>query len=163
AIARRAGLASVPHGGELLGPDHLHSIVEHLRPTRIGHGVRVTEDPALLGRLVEAGVAFEVCPTSNVHMGIFQTPGHVPLRTLVDAGATVALSADDPLLFLSRLTDQYRVAREDLGFSDTELAALARSSIDASLASESDRARWKGEVDDWLTAPGSRGDPAPHL
>jgi len=152
-IARRAGLAGVPHGGELLGPDHLAAIVHHLRPARIGHGVRVAEDPDLLGSLVDAGVAFEVCPTSNVHMGIYHSAADVPLRTLVDAGATVALGADDPLLFLSRLTDQYRVAREVLGFSDAELAALATSSIRASLASEVDKATWTSEVDAWLAAP----------
>ena len=65
----------------------------------------------------------------------------------------MALGADDPLLFLSRLTDQYRVAREVLGFSDAELAALATSSIRASLASEVDKARWTREVDAWLEAP----------
>ena len=77
----------------------------------------------------------------------------VPLRRLVDAGAVVALGADDPLLFLSRLTDQYRLARTELGFDDTELAALARSSIAASLAADADKARWLAEVDAWLAAP----------
>ncbi len=149
-IARQAGLPGVPHGGELLGPRHVRQVVEHLQPARLGHGVRAAEDPRLLDDLVAAGVALELCPTSNVHLGVYQHQSDVPLRPLVDAGATVALGADDPLLFLSRLTDQYQLARDELGFSDDELADLARSSISASLASESDKATWLAEVDAWL-------------
>jgi adenosine deaminase len=151
-IARRAGLPGVPHGGELSGPDHVRRIVDALYPTRLGHGVRTTEDPALLDELVARGIAFEVCPTSNVHLGVYETAADVPLRTLVDAGATVALGADDPLLFFSRLTDQYVLARDVHGFSDPELAALARSSITASLASPTDKAGWLAEVDVWLAS-----------
>ena len=153
-IARAAGLPGVPHGGELLGPGHLRQVVEHLRPTRIGHGVRSAEEPALLEKLIASGIALEVCPSSNVHLGVYDDIAQVPLRRLVDAGATVALGADDPLLFLSRLTDQYRLAREELGFTDVELAELARSSVRASLASEPDKIRWLAEVDDWLATPG---------
>ena len=152
AIARRAGLPGVPHGGELSGPEHVRRIVDALGPTRLGHGVRTAEDPALLAELVARGIAFEVCPTSNVHLGVYETVADVPLRTLVDAGATVTLGADDPLLFFSRLTDQYEVARNVHGFTDTELAALASSSITASFASPTDKATWLAEVDMWLAA-----------
>ena len=149
-IARNAGLPGVPHGGELLGPGHVRQVLRHLHPARIGHGVRSAEEPALLDELIAAGIALEVCPASNVHLGVYDEVADVPLRRLVDAGATVALGADDPLLFLARLTDQYRLAREELGFTDPELAELARSSIRASLAAEADKARWLAEVDDWL-------------
>lgn len=156
-IARRAGLASLPHGGELLGPQSVRDVVGHLAPRRIGHGVRATEDPALLDRLIEDGIAFEICPTSNVQLGVFADPSEVPLRQLFDAGAQVALGADDPLLFRSRLVDQYKVARESLGFSDVEVASLARSSIDASLAPESKKARWRAQIDEWTKQADSRG------
>ena len=152
-IARNAGLPGVPHAGELLGPSHVRQVVEHLRPARLGHGVRAAEDPRLLDELVKAGIALEVCPSSNVHLGVYPEVTDVPLRRLVDAGATVALGADDPLLFLSRLTDQYELARTRLGFSDGELALLAGASIRASLAAEVDKQRWLAEVDAWLAAP----------
>ena len=91
-----------------------------------------------------------MCPTSNVHLGVYEEEADVPLRRLVDAGATVALGADDPLLFLSRLTAQYELARTTLGFSDADLAGLARASITASLAAATDKIRWLAEVDAWL-------------
>jgi len=150
-IARNAGLRAVPHAGELLGPANVRATLDALRPDRIGHGVRAAEDPALLERIAREGVPLEVCPASNVHLGVFPDPASVPLRALTDAGVQVALSADDPLLFLSRLTDQYRIAR-DQGFADAELAGLAKASLDASFAAEADKATWKAGVDAWLAS-----------
>ena len=152
-IAERAGLPAMPHGGELRGPEHVRQVVEQLHPTRIGHGVRAVEDPRLLADMVDAGIAFEVCPTSNVHLGVYDRVADVPLRALVDAGARVVLGADDPLLFGSRLTDQYRLAREVFGFSDPDLADLARASLLASTALDADKVRWLAEVDAWLASP----------
>ena len=153
AIARRAGLASVPHGGELLGPAHVRDVLEHLAPARLGHGVRAAEDPAVLDELVARDVALEVCPASNVSLGVFSDAHHVPLRALHAAGATVALGADDPLLFGSRLVDQYRAAREVHGFDDAALADLARGSVRASRATAPTRARLLAGIDAWLAAP----------
>lgn len=153
AIARHAGLASVPHGGELLGPTHVDQVLDQLEPDRLGHGVRSVEDPAVLERVLESGVALEVCPASNVSLGIYATAAEVPLRALAAAGAQVALGADDPLLFRSRLVEQYRTAREVHGFTDAELAQLARGSILASRASATTKDRLLAGVDDWLAAP----------
>lgn len=148
-IARQAGLPAVPHGGELLGPDHIREVITHLGPTRLGHGVRASEDPHLLEQLVEAKIAFEVCPASNVSLGVYRDASQVPLPTLLDAGAMVALGADDPLLFASRLVDQYELVRSQHHLTDRQLADLARSSIRASFASPSQKARWLQEVTAW--------------
>ena len=148
-IARRAGLALMPHGGELLGPQSVREVVNHLAPQRLGHGVRASEDPDLLHRLVDDGIAFEICPASNVSLGVFSDPSTLPLRTFVDAGATVALSADDPLLFRSRLVDQYVTALSVHGLNEGHLANLARDSITASRASDSSKREWAARVDVW--------------
>ncbi len=150
-IARRAGLASLPHSGELLGADHVDVTLRHLSPDRLGHGVRSVEDAAVLGRIVEAGIALEVCPASNVSLGVYPTMAKVPLQQLVSAGAQVALGADDPLLFGSRLLDQYVSAREDHGFGDGAIADLARDSVRVSRAPESTREALLRRIDDWLT------------
>jgi adenosine deaminase len=152
-IAARAGLALVPHGGELLGADHVRCVVEHLAPHRLGHGVRAAEDPAVLAEVVRREIALEVCPASNVALGVYPDLAAVPLRTLIDAGASVALGADDPLLFAARLLAQYEAARDAHGLSDVELAALARTSIQASRASQTDKAALGAQVDAWLAAP----------
>lgn len=161
AIAARAGLPGVPHGGELLGPEHVRDVVTHLHPRRLGHGVRAAEDPALLDELARAGIACEVCPASNVSLGVFRESRNVPLRALIDAGVPVALGADDPLLFGSRLVPQYAAARVVHGLDDAAIASLARDSIGASLAPEADRRRWLAEVDAWLAAPEAAAPAAP--
>jgi adenosine deaminase len=150
AIAEHAGLAAVPHSGELLGPDSIRSTLDALHPDRLGHGVRSAEDPALLERIVASGIGLEVCPASNVALGVYPTAADVPLRRLVDAGARIALGADDPLLFGPRLDAQYRIARDVQGFTDAEIAALARSSIEMSRAPLDVRKRLLAGVDDWL-------------
>jgi adenosine deaminase len=150
-IARNAGLASVPHSGELLGPEHVRQTLAHLAPTRLGHGVRSAEDPEILGRIVDSGVALEVCPASNVALGVYPTMAEVPLRRLVDSGARIALGADDPLLFGPRLADQYRAARVTHGLDDDALAALAGSSIEASCAPPDVKAGLQEQIRHWLT------------
>lgn len=153
AIAERAGLAAMPHGGELRGPEHIKVAMERLHPTRLGHGVRSAEDPELLGRIVEAGIALEVCPNSNVALGVYSDPTSVPLPELMRAGATVALGADDPLLFGSRLAGQYATMRAAHDLDDATLAELARMSFRASRAPDGLKAGWLAEVDDWLALP----------
>ncbi|MDH2414503.1 adenosine deaminase [Nocardioides sp. CER19] len=155
AIAERAGLMLVPHGGELRGPEHISVVMEALHPQRLGHGVRSGEDPALLDRIVSAGIALEVCPTSNVSLGVYSSLTEVPVPALLAAGARVALGADDPLLFGSRLLGQYAAVRAAHDLTDDTLAELARMSVRASAAPDSVKQELLADVDAWLAAPGA--------
>jgi adenosine deaminase len=150
AIARQGGLLAAPHGGELSGPSSVRDCLDDLHAGRIGHGVRAAEDPVLLGRLAAAGVTCEVCPASNVALGVYEKPEDVPLRALFAAGVPMALGADDPLLFGSRLAAQYVLAREAHDFTDAELAELARQSLRGSRAPAEIRDRLLAGVDAWL-------------
>lgn len=152
-IARRAELLSVPHGGELLGPDSPRACLDALGANRLGHGIRATEEPALLEHIASAGVTLEVCPASNLSLGVYRTAADVPLRALLDAGARVALGADDPLLFGSRLLDQYELVRSELGFTDNDLATLALDSVEGSAAPSDVCARMTDGIKAWLAAP----------
>lgn len=153
AIAERAGLILVPHGGELLGPESVRICLDALHAGRLGHGVRVAEDPALLERVVQSGVALELCPVSNVALGVYTDLSSVPLPELIAAGAEIALGADDPLLFGSRLTAQYATMRAAHELTDDQLADLARSSIRASRAPDSEKARYLDDIDAWMETP----------
>jgi adenosine deaminase len=155
-IAERAGLLAVPHGGELLGPESVRGCLDDLKADRIGHGVGAASDPALVGRLADEQVTLEVCPGSNVALGVAATPAEVPLIQLLDAGVPVALGADDPLLFGSRLTAQYELARNVFGLADDRLAGLASMSVRGSAAPDEVKAGLMARIDAWLAAP----DPA---
>ena len=149
-IARRAGLACVPHGGELLGASAVRDTLDALAPDRLGHGIRSVEDDRVLDDVVRRGVTLEVCPGSNVALGVYAAAEDVPLRRLVEAGAQVALGADDPLLFGSRLSEQYETARRVHGLSDVELAELARGSVRGSRAPEAARKQMLADIEHWL-------------
>ncbi|GGP10690.1 adenosine deaminase [Nonomuraea glycinis] len=152
-IAKRAGLLAVPHGGELLGPRSVAQCVDDLGADRVGHGVRAAEDQRLMQRLADRQICCEVCPTSNVGLGVVERAADVPLRRLFDAGVPIALGSDDPLLFGARLLRQYELAREAYGFSDAEVAELARQSIRSSAAPDSVRKELMHGIDAWLASP----------
>ncbi|MEU5049722.1 adenosine deaminase [Streptomyces sp. NPDC021096] len=156
-IAREGGLLAAPHGGELSGPGSVRDCLDDLHAARVGHGVRAAEDPRLLAKLAARGVTCEVCPSSNVALGVYEKPGDVPLRTLWDAGVPIALGADDPLLFGSRLAAQYELAREHHAFTDEELAELARQSVRGSAAPTDVRDRLLADIDRWVVGSRSAG------
>ncbi|MEU9159302.1 adenosine deaminase [Streptomyces sp. NPDC048424] len=151
AIAREGGLLAAPHGGELTGPSSVRDCLDDLHAARIGHGVRAAEDPRLLKRLADRQITCEVCPASNVALGVYERPEDVPLRTLFEAGVPLALGADDPLLFGSRLAAQYEIARSHHGFTDPELAELARQSVRGSAAPADVQEKLLAGIDHWLT------------
>ena len=156
ALARRAGLRLVPHAGELVGAGSVRTAVEELGADRLGHGVRSVEDPRVLDLVVRRGVALEVCPTSNVSLGVYPDLSSVPIPQLLEAGARVALGADDPLLFGSRLAGQYAAVRAAHDLTDNELAALALMSLEASAAPEALVERARAGTGRWLAVAGDR-------
>ncbi|MFI5865568.1 adenosine deaminase [Streptomyces sp. NPDC051546] len=152
AIAREGGLLAAPHGGELTGPSSVRDCLDDLHAARIGHGVRAAEDPRLLKRLADRQITCEVCPASNVALGVYERHEDVPLRTLFEAGVPMALGADDPLLFGSRLAAQYEIARRHHAFTDAELAELARQSVRGSAAPSEVQDKLLAGIDHWIAS-----------
>ncbi|WP_327254467.1 adenosine deaminase [Streptomyces sp. NBC_01244] len=152
AIAREGGLLAAPHGGELTGPSSVRDCLDDLHAARIGHGVRAAEDPRLLKRLADRQITCEVCPASNVALGVYERHEDVPLRTLFEAGVPMALGADDPLLFGSRLAAQYEIARRHHAFTDAELAELARQSVRGSAAPSDVQDKLLAGIDHWIAS-----------
>jgi adenosine deaminase len=141
----------VPHAGFYVGAWHVRECVEKLGAQRIGHGLTAMHDKETVAWLAERGVAFEVCPTSYPPLGAAQYED-LPLKDLLDAGVSVALASDDPLVFGSHVTDQYVIAREVIGLDTAELAVLARNSIEVSAAPSDLKARTLAAINAWETA-----------
>ncbi|HUH48905.1 MAG TPA: adenosine deaminase [Mycoplana sp.] len=139
-IARDAGLGITIHAGELCGAFSVRDALDHIRPSRIGHGVRAIEDPALVARLADEGVVLEVCPGSNVTLGVFSDFATHPLRRLHAAGVKVTLNSDDPPFFQTSLQREYAVANEVMGFTGAELDEMTWTAIEAAFVDESTRA-----------------------
>ena len=148
-IAGRAGLLLVPHAGELRGPEGVRETLTHLHPHRLGHGVRAVEDAQLLRELADRGITCEVCPLSNLALGVASSAAAHPLSVMLAAGVLLALGADDPLLFGAHLVDAYEFAATHAGADDRRLAALAETSVRASAAPTDLQARLLAGIELW--------------
>ncbi|WP_280518971.1 adenosine deaminase [Shinella curvata] len=138
-IARDAGLGITIHAGELSGAFSVRDALDHVRPSRISHGVRAIEDADLVKRLADEGTVLEVCPGSNVALGVFKDFQSHPLRALHDAGVRVTLNSDDPPFFHTSLAREYEVASTVMGFSDAEILGMTRTAIEAAFVDEPTR------------------------
>jgi adenosine deaminase len=150
AVARGAGLLSVPHAGELAGPESVRGALDALTPRRLGHGVRAVEDPGLVDRLAAEAVCCDVCPTSNLRLRLYPSIESHAVGPLLAAGVPVTLNTDDPLMFGSTLVDEYALVRDGLGLSEAEVAAIARTSIEYSAMPGDSKTTTLVDIDAWL-------------
>jgi len=142
AAARRAGKYTKAHAGEFMGADFVKKIIDELQPSRIEHGVRAVENPAVVAELVRRGIALDVCPISNHKLmpGI-RLEDH-PIRQLAAAGVKVTISTDDPISFGNAINDEYVALGERSGFSRRELVQFARNGFDVALMSDARKKPW---------------------
>ncbi|MBD3677287.1 MAG: adenosine deaminase [Rhodobacteraceae bacterium] len=140
-MAREAGLRLTAHAGEWGGPESVRDALDDLRVERIGHGVRAIEDLALVDRLAEDGVVLEVCPGSNVVLGVYPNWKSHPIETLRERGVTVTVSTDDPPFFHTTMTREYEMLNRTFGWDDEIFADLARASAEAAFCDDETRAR----------------------
>jgi len=156
--ARAAGLHSVPHAGETTGPETVWDAVLNLGAERIAHGVTAARDPRLLEHLVQHGIVLDVCPTSNLALGVVPSLAAHPLPALVAAGVLVSINTDDPPMFGTDLNREYAIAADLLGLDEAGLAALARTAVDGSFASEQTKAALRAEISVYAREKAGRQD-----
>jgi adenosine deaminase len=143
--ARQEGLARVPHSGEMAGPQSMWTALRQLHADRLGHGVRCIEDPGLVEYLRQSQTPLEMCPTSNIRLGVYPDYAAHPLRRLWDAGLLITVNSDDPPLFSTTLNDEYDVLVEHFGFDADELEHISLNGLRASLLPVADKARLEAE------------------
>ncbi|MBW3578340.1 MAG: adenosine deaminase [Actinobacteria bacterium] len=153
AVLRRAAdrleLGLTVHAGETGSPGNVRDALDDLGADRIGHGIASVHDPALLARLVRDQVPLEVCPSSNVALGVVGSLDEHPFPQLWHAGADVTINSDDPPLFSTTLTDELRHATRLAGLRPSDLAELQRRAARAAFAPRDVRARLVAEIDEW--------------
>jgi adenosine deaminase len=130
-LAREAGLRLTAHAGEWGGPESVRAALSDLRPERIGHGVRAIEDPALVEDLAERGVVLEVCPGSNIALGLYPGWRQHPIGPMFDRGVKVTVSTDDPPFFHTTMAREYDRLAEAFDWDEGVFRRLARTALDA--------------------------------
>jgi adenosine deaminase len=145
--ARAEGYRTVAHAGEEGPPAYMWEALDLLHVRRIDHGVRCTEDEALVGRLVAEQIPLTVCPLSNVKLRVFDTLADHNLAMLLRRGLLVTVSSDDPAYFGGYVADNLRESAATLGLTDDEVLQLARNSFLASFLDDAARARHLADID----------------
>lgn len=138
-IVRQAGVPCVLHAGETDGPASIWNAIEVAHPRRIGHGVRAIEDPKLMDYLKQTQLPLEVCPTSNICLGVFSSFENHSLPKLLDYGVNVTLNSDDPPMFNTTLTDEFLLAKTAFGWDLPLIKELVLNAVEVSLLPESRR------------------------
>jgi adenosine deaminase len=139
--AAEAGIHRTVHAGESSGPEGVRDAVEFLLAERIDHGVRASEDPALVRELADRGIPLDVCPGSNVLLGRYPDRRSHPLDSLRRAGVRVSINTDDPALMGHSLAGEYAETADAYGWDIAVLRELARTSIEASFCQPDARRR----------------------
>lgn len=140
-MAREAGLCLTAHAGEWGGPESVRAAMNDLRVERIGHGVRAIEDLALVDELAERGIVLEVCPGSNVALGLYPSFRKHPIGEMFNRGVKVTISTDDPPFFHTTMAREYDMLAEAFDWDSGVFAKISRTSLDAAFCDADTKAR----------------------
>lgn len=149
-MASDAGLHKTVHAGEVEGAASVRAALDALKPERIGHGIRLLEDPDLVPRVRDEGITLEVSPGSNIAIGIFKNYRAHPVKKLVDQGLKVTLSTDDPPFFFTTIGKEYREVEAAHGFSKVEMMDFTLNSIDAAFCDDKTKKQLRLKAEAWL-------------
>ena len=141
AIAHEAGLGLTSHAGEICGAESVRDTLDHLHVTRIGHGVRAIEDPALIERLVAENIVLEVNPGSNIALSVFPKWADHSIDKLRAAGVPITVSSDDPPYFHTDMDHEYTKLAEVFGWNTTNFQAINRTAMKAAFCDAQTRER----------------------
>lgn len=139
--AREAGLGLTVHAGEWDGPRSVRAALDDLQVGRIGHGVRAIEDPALIERLAASGTVLEVCPGSNIALGVCRDWAAHPVQRLAEAGVAITLSTDDPPFFRTSLSHEYQRLSDTFGWEVAQFHDINRTAARAAFCDSATQER----------------------
>lgn len=142
AAARELGLKAVAHAGEEGPVTYIESALDVLKVQRIDHGVRCTDSDAMMDRLAQEHMPLTVCPLSNTRLKVYQHMSEHPILKLLERGLCVTVNADDPAFFGGYLLANYQSLADNLGMTREQAARLAANSLNASFASDEQKAVW---------------------
>lgn len=153
ARAREEGYLLVAHAGEEGPPDYVWQALDILDVDRIDHGNRSLEDPQLVDRIREKGLALTVCPLSNLKLCVvFDMKAH-PLKKMLDLGLKATINSDDPAYFGGYMTENYMAVVDALDLTRDDILALAHNGIDASFLTDTGKQALHRELTHYAARP----------
>jgi adenosine deaminase len=148
--ARRLGLRTKAHAGELLEADAIYQTLDSLQPQRIQHGITGVKDKALLKLLADEGIILDICPSSNVMLNVISDMANYPIRALLDAGIEITLNTDDPALFNCSMSSELLAMLEHDLLTPQEIASIQHRAFDRALMDDAQRQAAQAQIAELL-------------
>jgi len=139
-IAAQAGLYCTVHAGEFAPASGMIEAMENLPIQRIGHGVQAIHSADTIALLKERDIALEICPSSNITLGLFKNMNEHPFPKFLDAGVKVSVNSDDPPFMRTNLAQEYARVQEAYQYSDDTMKAITRMAIDCAFVDKQTKA-----------------------
>ena len=152
AIAAGAGLGLTAHAGEIAGPESVRAALDAFPITRLGHGVRSHEEPALVEEIRARGIALELCPSSNLALGLYPSHDVHPVGAYARAGLKVTLNTDDAAFFGGDIAREYAEAAAAHGLSHADLLQITRNAYESAFCAPETKAKLLAALDQWAAA-----------
>ena len=144
--ARMEGFHVVAHAGEEGPADYVWQALDLLKIDRIDHGVRSSDDPKLMQRIIDEQIALTVCPLSNTRLCVFDKMEQHNIMQMLDQGVKVTINSDDPAYFGGYMLDNFTAVRDALGKNETQAAKSAANSLEASFLSPQQKQYWLSKI-----------------
>ncbi len=157
--ARNRGFHLNAHAGEAAGAESIWSAIRDLGVERIGHGTRAYEDPELVEYLASSKIPLEMCPVSNVRTRVVADLHEHPIRRFMEAGVIVTANSDDPKMFQTSLSQEYRSLAEECGWTKEEITLLIRNAIQSSWATQQRKSVLLQQLDRFLLSRDRESEP----
>lgn len=144
--ANEAGLFCTVHAGEFAPASGMIEAMEHLPIQRIGHGVQVIHSPETMAIVKDRGIALEICPSSNIKLGLFKDFNNHPFPQLLEAGIKISLNSDDPPFMGTTLAKEYELTQKAYEYSDDTMRAITTMAIDCAFVDEETKQALKAKI-----------------
>ena len=149
--AREEGFLTVAHAGEEGPADYIWQALEKLKVSRIDHGVRCTEDPKLVEKLVAEQIPLTVCPLSNVKLRVFNSLKEHNLKQLLDLGLCVTVNSDDPAYFGGYIEENFLAVQKALNLDQNHIYRLVKNSFQASFLDQREKQNLLAELESFMS------------
>lgn len=142
----QSGLPTTVHAGEVCGASSVREALDALPVSRIGHGLRAIEDSALIAEIINRGITLEVCPGSNLALGLYENVAEHPLTSLIRAGCRVVLGSDDPPFFATSIGAEYDRAKKEFGLNDNAIDQINITAIESAFCDDATKVELRARL-----------------
>ncbi len=144
-VAEGSGLGLTAHAGEWSPAVAVLEAVNSLNLSRVGHGISVAKNLDIMIELIERKIGFEVCLSSNVHLGISRSFEEHPARKMLNAGCSITFSTDDPAYFRTTPKQEMQLAASHLKMTDSEQRKCFEDGVEMAFCGDQIKAKIRSE------------------